>query len=271
MREKYGFNDFLDIITRLRGKDGCPWDQVQTHETLREAFLEEAYEVVDAINRKDTANLQEELGDVLLQIVFHADIEKDNQNFDMSDVIHGVSKKMIHRHPHIFGDAQADTPEAVLRNWDRIKKQEKGQNTQTEVLRAVPEALPALTKAKKVQKKAADVGFDFPTCSDAMEKALEEFGEFMEELKNDGKQERLEEEFGDILFSLVNVARFLNINPEFALTKAVKKFINRFEYVEESALSEGKQFSSMTLLELDLLWKDAKYALEAQQNSTSQE
>ena len=259
MEKKYGFTDFLNIIKLLRSENGCPWDKVQTHESLREAMLEEAYEVVEAINNKDIANLKEELGDVLLQLVFHADIERDAGNFNMDDVIDGISRKMILRHPHIFADAKADTPEDVLFNWDNIKKKEKGQKTQTAVLKAVPDALPALTKARKVQKKAADVGFDFACAQDTINKVEEEWHEFLD--AQNGTKEQMEEEFGDILFSLVNVARFLNINPEFALTKAVKKFINRFEYVEESTLSEGKQFSRMTLLELDLLWKDAKYAL----------
>ena len=256
MREKYSFEDFMGIIAQLRSATGCPWDKVQTHESLREAMLEEAYEVVEAIDRKDSKNLCEELGDVLLQVVFHADIEKDRGTFDMGDVIDGISRKMIYRHPHIFGTGHADTADEVLVNWEKLKKKEKKQRTQTEVLQSVPDALPALTKAGKVQKKAADVGFDFPEMADAMGKVYEECQELQEAIK--GENGNIEEELGDLLFSLVNIARFLKINPEFALTKATKKFINRFEYVEKSALSEGKNLSDMTLEELDLLWEKAK-------------
>ncbi len=256
MEKRYTFEDLQQIIRRLRGENGCPWDKVQTHESLREAMLEEAYEAVDAIEKKDNANLCEELGDVLLQVVFHAELAKEEGAFDMTDVTDGVCRKMIYRHPHIFGTAQADTPEAVLENWEALKKKEKNTKTQTEAMRKVPDALPALTRAKKVQKKAAEVGFDFYEAGGAMEKVLEECAELTAEFT--GNFEAQEEEFGDILFALVNVARFLKINPEFALTKATKKFINRFEYVENSALSEGKQLSEMTLEEMDLLWKKAK-------------
>ncbi len=254
---KYCFEDFLGIITRLRGEDGCPWDKVQTHESLKEALLEETYETIEAIEKKDSENLCEELGDVLLQVVFHADIERENGSFDMSDVIDGICRKMIYRHPHIFGTAQVQTTQEVLDNWEKLKKEEKKQTTQTEVLQSVPEALPALMRAKKVQKKASDVGFDFPETGDAMEKVFEECKELWEEIKCQGKG--IEEEFGDLLFSMVNISRFLEINPEFALTNATKKFINRFEYVEKSALSGGKSLSDMTLEELDLLWDKSKH------------
>lgn len=253
----YSFEDFLEIVARLRSEDGCPWDKVQTHESLREALLEEAYEAIEAIEKKDTKNLCEELGDILLQVVFHADIEKDAGNFDMTHVIDGICQKMIYRHPHIFGTAKASTPEEVLEQWEMLKKEEKKQKTQTEILKSVPEALPALMRAKKVQKKAADVGFDFPKTEDAMEKVFEECKELWDEIKCNGSG--VEEEFGDLLFSLVNISRFLKINPEFALTNAIKKFINRFEYVEKSALSEEKSLSDMTLEELDLLWDKSKY------------
>lgn len=262
VKKIYTFDDFVQIIATLRGENGCPWDKVQTHESLRQAMLEESYEVVDAIDKNDMENLKEELGDVLLQIVFHAGIEKDKNNFDINDVIHGICEKMIYRHPHIFGDANANTPEEVLENWEELKKKEKGQQTQTEVLKSIPDALPALTKAKKVQEKAANVGFDFPNLQEATKKVIEEWAELEDAIEKEEKgtdtKTHIEEEFGDLLFALVNIARFLSINPEFTLTKAIKKFINRFEYIEESAISKDKQLTELTLEEMDLLWEGAK-------------
>jgi len=254
--KKYTLEDLVAIIKRLRGEGGCPWDRVQTHESLREAMLEEAYEAVDAIERKDTENLKEELGDVLMQVVFHAEIEEETGTFTIEDVIEGICKKMIYRHPHVFGDTKADTADEVLVNWEALKKAEKQITTQSEAMKQIPAALPALTRAKKVQKKAASVGFDFYETGQAMEKVREEVEELTEAIEQGLGTE--EEEFGDILFAMVNISRFLKINPEFALTKATKKFINRFEYVENSALSEGKTLSEMTLEEMDLLWDEAK-------------
>lgn len=256
MKEKYNFEDLLNIIKVLRSENGCPWDKVQTHETLKEAMLEEAYEVVEAIDKKDTKNLCEELGDVLLQIVFHSQIEKENKQFDITDVVDGISKKMIHRHPHIFADAKAENEQEVLQNWEEIKKKEKAFQTQTEVLKAVPDALPALIKASKVQKKASDLKFDFETVFDALQKVKEEIKELEMELNEENGN--IEEEFGDILFSMVNISRFLKINPEFALTKSMKKFINRFEYVEKSALLKGKKLSELSPEQLDSIWEEAK-------------
>ena len=254
----YTLEDLKEIIKRLRSENGCAWDKIQTHKTLRESMLEEAYEVVDAIDKNDIQNLKEELGDVLLQVVFHAQIEAEQKNFDLSDVITAVSEKMINRHPHIFGTEKADTPEKVLQNWEQIKKKEKNYHTQTEIMKKIPDALPALTKAKKVQKKAGDVGFDFQNVQQALEKVKEELKELEETLSQ--SQERQEEELGDLLFSIVNVSRFLQLNPEFALTKAVKKFINRFECVEQNALMDKKSLSDMTLEELELFWLQAKHS-----------
>lgn len=259
MKKMYNIDDFRHIIKRLRGENGCPWDKVQTHETLRKDMLEEAYEAVEAIDRKDMENLKEELGDVLLQVVFHASIEEDAGHFTFDDVVQGVCEKMVYRHPHVFGNVTADTTEEVLVNWEELKKKEKNVNTQTQIMADVPMALPALTRAAKVQKKAAAVGFDFSNAMEAWGKVKEEVSELEVEMeKSDGN---IEEEFGDVLFAMVNVARFLQINPEFSLTKATKKFINRFEYIENSALSEGKQLSNMTLEEMDLLWEKAKKVL----------
>ena len=232
--------DLVRIIRILRSENGCPWDRVQTHASIRMDMLEEAYEAADAIDKKDMKNLCEELG----------------------DVIQGICEKMIYRHPHVFGSGKADTAEEVLINWEELKKKEKRQETQTEVMQSVPEALPALIRARKVQKKAADVGFDFPVTADAMRKVYEEVQELEQAVRENGE---IEEEFGDILFALVNISRFLKINPEFALTKAIKKFINRFEYIEKSALLEGKALSEMSLEEMDLLWDEAKIKLNPMQ------
>jgi len=252
----YSFEDFCNIIAQLRAENGCPWDREQTHESLRETTLEEAYEVVEAIDKKDLQNLKEELGDILLHIVFHAQIEQENGNFTIADVINGISRKMIYRHPHVFGQTEVENSEQVLKNWEELKKQEKGFQTQTQVLQSVPNALPALTKAKKVQKKAADVGFDFQNLQQVIDKTHEE----MEELETAiaSPNGNTEEELGDLLFSVVNIARFLHINPEFALTKAIKKFINRFECVESSANAKGKTISQVSFAELDSFWNAAK-------------
>jgi len=259
LEKEYALKDLVGIIAKLRGEGGCPWDKEQTHATLREAMLEESYEVVDAIDKNDMANLKEELGDVLLQVVFHAQIEQEKGSFSIEDVIGGICEKMIYRHPHVFGEGVADSVQEVLINWEELKKKEKKIETQTEVLKNVPMALPALTYAKKVQKKAADVGFDFENWQEAMEKVKEACAELEEAvLKQDGA---MEEEFGDFLFAMVNLSRFLKINPEFALTKAAKKFINRFEYVENSLISMEKRFVDMPLEELNFLWDKAKETL----------
>ena len=258
----YTFEDLKQIMKTLRAEDGCPWDRAQDHETLKKHLVEECAEVLEAIDSGDKENLCEELGDVLMQVVFHAEIETEQGGFTMGDVIQGICEKMIYRHPHVFGSGKADTAEEVLINWEELKKKEKRQETQTEVMQSVPEALPALIRARKVQKKAADVGFDFPVTADAMRKVYEEVQELEQAVRENGE---IEEEFGDILFALVNISRFLKINPEFALTKAIKKFINRFEYIEKSALLEGKALSEMSLEEMDLLWDEAKIKLNPMQ------
>lgn len=259
--KKYTLDDLVQVIRILRGENGCPWDRVQTHASIRQDMLEEAYEAADAIDKGNMENLCEELGDVLMQVVFHAEIEAEKGGFTIEDVIRGICEKMVYRHPHVFGngEVQADTAEQVLVNWEELKKKEKHTETQTEVMKNVPDALPALIRARKVQKKAADVGFDFPDALGAIQKVHEEIQELEESVKLENGTE--EEEFGDILFALVNISRFLKINPEFALTKAIKKFINRFEYIEKSALLQGKDLSSMTLEEMDLLWDEAKTKL----------
>ncbi|WP_317854293.1 nucleoside triphosphate pyrophosphohydrolase [Chakrabartyella piscis] len=256
MEQNRDVQDLVAVIKQLRGENGCPWDKVQTHESLREAMIEESYEVVDAINKKDMANLKEELGDVLLQVVFHSQLAEEVGTFTLEDVVEGICNKMIYRHPHVFGTVNVDTADEVLMNWESLKKKEKKIATQTQVMRGVPNALPALTRAQKVKKKAADVGFDFGTPEEIWAKVLEEMGEFQEAV--DKNMYTKEEEFGDILFAMVNIARVYKINPEFALTKATEKFINRFERIEEGLLFEGKQFTDCTKEDLYSRWDKAK-------------
>lgn len=264
----YTFEDFERIIARLRAKDGCPWDQVQTHASLRDGILEEAYEVVEGIDiyraTGDDSNLCEELGDVLMHVVMHARIAEEEGRFTMEDVIRGISEKMIRRHPHVFGTVKADTPEEVLENWDEIKQREKHEETITDGMKRVAKSLPANVRAAKVQKKAAKVGFDFDDYRQTAGKVEEELREVMEAAEK-GSPEDVSEEFGDLMFSVVNLSRFLDVNAENALTNATEKFINRFEYIEKSALLEGKALSEMSLEEMDLLWDEAKIKLNPMQ------
>ena len=255
---QYTLEDLKKIIACLRSEDGCPWDKVQTHQTLKEAMLEEAYEAVDAIEKNDIQNLKEELGDVLLQVVFHAQIEEEQGNFDLSDVITAISEKMITRHPHIFAKEKADTPQEVSQNWEQIKKKEKNYKTQSESMKNVADALPALVKAQKVQKKAKQAGFYFETIEQSIQNVQKQLQQFEQSFTKSQKCQQ--KEFGDLLFALVNVSIFLEINPEFALTKAVKKFINRFECVEQYALMDNRSLSDMTLEELELFWLQAKHS-----------
>lgn len=246
-----------EIVSILRGKNGCPWDKKQTHESLKENFIEEVYEVIDAICKEDMKNLEEELGDVLLQVVFHSQIAKEKGYFDLQDVIRGICEKLIYRHPHIFGNVDVKTSKEVLINWEKLKKIEKDMNTQTEVLKAVPNSLPALMRAYKVQKKAADIGFDWESIEDVIEKIKEEFYEFLE-VYSTSNPDKIVEELGDLLFSVVNGARFLKIQPEIALGKATEKFIHRFSYMEDEAKKQNKNLEEMSLEQMNQLWNQAK-------------
>lgn len=256
-KERYTFQDLLDIMTRLRAPDGCPWDREQDHKSLKRYLIEEAYEVLEAIDEERPDKLCDELGDLLLQVVFHAQIAKENGQFDMSDVAHGISAKMIHRHRHVFGDEEAQTSDDVLDIWEKIKKSEKGFDTQTQVLKDVPANMPALMRSFKVQQKAAQVGFDWDDVKDAMLKVKEEITE-LEEAYQKGDTARTEEELGDLLFAVVNVSRFMKVQPELALTATTNKFIRRFEYVETEASKQGRQLTEMSLKEMDALWDEAK-------------
>lgn len=257
MQRKMTMNEFVDIIRRLRAEDGCPWDREQTHESLRGCMLEEAYEVADAIDHKDALNLREELGDVLLQVVMHSVIAEEQGEFTISEVVGEVGEKMIRRHPHVFGEIKADTSSQVLANWEEIKKAEKKENTTSESILRVPKALPAAIRAEKVQKKAAKVGFDFADYEEAYKKVEEELLE-LEEARKTGNKCKIEEEFGDLLFSMINLSRFLQINAENSLTNATNKFINRFVSVESLALEKGRQLEDMTIDEMNDLWNCVK-------------
>ncbi|XZM55463.1 nucleoside triphosphate pyrophosphohydrolase [Clostridium perfringens] len=254
---KKDFQDLLDIIETLRNPGGCPWDREQTHESLKSALLEECYEVIDAIENEDEDALIEELGDVLLQVVFHASIGKEDGYFDIMDVIGGISNKMINRHPHVFGNEKANTSEQVLVNWDEIKKEEKGIKTLTEEMQNIAKSLPATTRAYKVQKKAKKVGFDWDDVNCAMDKVKEELNE-IKEVYNCEDKSIIEGEVGDLLFACINVARFLEVDGELALDKTIKKFIKRFSYIENKAIKNNKNLKDMTLEEMDKLWEEAK-------------
>jgi tetrapyrrole methylase family protein/MazG family protein len=255
--KKYTMNNLLKIMEKLRGKNGCPWDAQQTHESLMPHLIEETYEVLEALELKDNVLLEEELGDLLLQIVFHTLLASETGDFDMGDVISGICKKLIHRHPHVFGEAKIDSASDVLKNWEEIKNQEKEVKTYTDALRRIPKHLPALMKSDKVQRKAANIGFDWDTVEEAIEKVREEFAEFLEVYQTN-QTERITEEIGDLIFAMVNVARFLNIHPELAVNQTIEKFIDRFQFMETMANHKGVDLKEMTLKEMDALWEKAK-------------
>ena len=254
-KKEYNFDDLCMIMELLRSEGGCPWDMEQTHESIRKDLIEETYEVIEAIDTSDPYLLREELGDLLLQVVFHVRIEEEQGTFHMPDVLTEICAKLIHRHPHIFGDVIAETSEKVLSNWDMIKNEEKQRETVTSRLRSVPPSLPALMKAAKVGKRASC--FDFPDAISAFEKIKEESDEIAEILNTDNK-ERLEEEIGDLLFSVANFARKCGIDGELALYKATKKFVDRFEIIENEAIKNDKNVEKMSQKELDELWEAKK-------------
>lgn len=259
-KDVYGIDDLLLIMRCLRSEGGCPWDREQTHESIKKNLIEETYEVIEAINRQDRALLCEELGDVLMQVVFHAQMEAETGAFTFEDVADGVCKKLIERHPHVFGEVRVSGSAEVLRNWDDIKKRSKGQTSQTETMQSVPRELPALMRAEKVQKKAAKVGFDWPEVSGAVDKLYEETAELSSAIEN-GSEEEMAEEFGDLLFSAVNVSRFIGCDAEEALTAATDKFMRRFARVEETARGRGLKLEELSVSEMDALWDEAKHDL----------
>ncbi len=252
--KKYTFDDLLKIMKILRSENGCPWDRAQDHQSIKYALLEEACEAMESLDKKGYDAFADELGDVLLQVVFHSQIGDENGTFNIDDVLYYVCNKLITRHTHIFGNDKSDSSDNALDIWEKNKKAEKGLKSQAEIMRDVCLYLPQLIRAEKVQKKAAKVGFDWENVDGAFDKLKEE----IEELENANSQENIEEEFGDLLFSCVNVARFLKVNPEEALKRATDKFINRFEKVENSAKAIGKNLEDMTLAEMDEIWDEVK-------------
>jgi XTP/dITP diphosphohydrolase len=246
------FDRLLTIMDELRAQ--CPWDKKQTMQTLRHLTIEETYELGDAILDADLKEVKNELGDLLLHIVFYAKIGSETNDFDMADVITSICDKLVHRHPHIYGDVVVANEEEVKKNWENLKLKEGKKS----VLEGVPAGLPSIVKANRIQDKVSGVGFDWEQPEQVFEKLQEELGELQEEITH-GSQDRIEEEFGDVLFSMVNYARFLNINPENALERTNKKFIKRFQYLESKAKEAGKSLKEMTLSEMDVHWNEAKY------------
>ena len=245
------FNRLLDIMDDLREK--CPWDKKQTLESLRHLTIEEVYELGDAILDNDLEELKKELGDVLLHIVFYAKIGSEKKAFDIADIANAISDKLIDRHPHIYSDVSVENEEEVKQNWEKLKLKEGKKS----VLEGVPRSLPALVKANRIQDKVAGVGFDWEEPHQVWEKVQEELNELNEEIKN-GNQDDIEKEFGDVLFSMINYARFIKVNPENALERTNKKFINRFQYLEQKAKEAGKELSDMSLAEMDVFWNESK-------------
>lgn len=250
--KKDAFERLLMIMDDLRTK--CPWDKKQTLESLRYLTIEETYELSDAILKKDMNEMKGELGDIILHMVFYAKIASETNEFDIKDVLHAICDKLVHRHPHIYGDVKAETEEEVKRNWEQLKLKEGKKS----VLQGVPVSLPAMVKANRIQEKARGVGFDWESPEQVWEKVQEELEELNAEVDAQSAQEKIEEEMGDVLFSMINYARFIGVNPEDALEKTNRKFIKRFQYLEEKAKEANRQLADMTLAEMDVFWEEAK-------------
>ncbi|GFO61258.1 nucleoside triphosphate pyrophosphohydrolase [Geomonas silvestris] len=254
--EQGRFDRLMEIMRKLRAPGGCPWDAEQTHGSLKRYLLEEAYEVIETIDADDDAHLKEELGDLLLQPVFHAAIAEERGAFTMDEVLDAINDKLVRRHPHVFGEAVIESSEAQIANWEKIKKGEKGDERKT-ALSGIPPALPALMQAQKITEKAARVGFDWEHTDQVFAKVMEELHEF-EEAMLSGSQEEMESELGDLLFAIVNLGRFLSIDPEEALRKTIRRFTGRFGYVEQTLHERGTTLQASTLAEMDALWDEAK-------------
>ena len=254
-KENYGVSDLVTLVEVLRSKEGCPWDREQDHKSIRKDLIEETYEVIEAIDTDNSELLLEELGDLLLQIVFHTQIEREAGGFNIDDVADGICSKLIHRHPHVFADVEADTSDKVLTNWEKIKSEEKQRVTVTDKLRAIPPMLPALMRAEKVGKKASC--FDFPDADSVMVKVREELSE-LEEAVDKGDNVNIEEEMGDLLLTLTSLCRKLKIDPERSLFNATEKFIDRFDAVEKQVISEGYDINELKTEQLDAIWDKNK-------------
>ncbi len=253
MEEKLkSFERLLRIMDDLRS--GCPWDKEQTLDSLRHLTIEEVYELSDAILEKDLDEIKKELGDLMLHIVFYAKIGSEKGAFDIKDVLDNISDKLVHRHPHIYGEVEVSGPDEVKNNWEKLKLEEG----KTSVLEGVPKSMPPLVKAYRIQEKVAGFGFEWEHTHQVWDKVTEEMNELKHEVETNGSKERMEDEFGDLLFALVNYARFIKVNPEDALERTNKKFIRRFQYIETEAAKEGKKLENMTLEEMDAYWNVAK-------------
>ena len=257
----YDFYDLLNIVSILRAPGGCPWDREQTHKSIRSNFLEETYEAVEAIDTEDSALLREELGDVLLQVALHCEMEKEQNAFDMNDVVNDLCHKLITRHPHVFGGKTAENAEEALSSWDAVKMQTKSQKTRAEAMESVSKALPSLMRSEKVQRKASKSGFDYETVYGAMNKLNEECTELGIAIEHGNDQNRYEE-IGDVLFSVVNVSRFLGVDSEHALADSCQKFIDRFSMAESLANERGLEMKTASIAELDSLWDEVKIKLK---------
>ena len=256
-KDTYDINDLIHIMRILRAPDGCPWDRVQTHESIRQNFIEETYEAVEAIDKGDSPLLKEELGDVLMQVIFHSLMEEEAGRFDFNDVCNDVCQKLIIRHPHVFGNIEADTPQEVLKNWDAIKMRTKSQKSNADSVDDVARSLPALMRAQKVQKRSAKSGMDFRSAEEAAVKVPEEQRELFAAIDS-GDQAKIEEELGDLLFSVVNIARFAGVDAEQALTRSTDKFAKRFRAVEALAKERGIDMKNAPDSLIDSLWEEIK-------------
>ena len=258
MKNKGEFDKLVEVMDRLRAEDGCPWDREQTHASLKPFLLEEAYEVLEAIDLQDDEELCSELGDLLLQVVFHAQIAREEDRFCAADVCRAIVDKLVRRHPHVFGDGRADSSDQVLANWEEIKREERSSRGEpASILDGVPRHLPALLRAQRLQAKAARVGFDWPHIDGPLDKVEEEFAE-LRQAWNRGDGEEVEEEFGDLLFALVNTGRFLDLCPEDALRRAADKFESRFRAVETVLKEQKKDINEVSLKEMDRIWDQVK-------------
>lgn len=265
-KQRYDIADLIEIVRLLRGPGGCPWDREQNHRSIRKDLIEETYELAEAIDMDSVSMLREELGDLLLQVVLHAQMEAEKGSFSFSDVCNEICQKLIVRHPHVFGDVQADSTSEVLKNWDAIKQQTKGQTTAAETLQSVPRTLPALMRAAKVQHRAAKVGFGYPDTAAAFADLASEVKELDAELQPRAI-EAAGEELGDVLFAAVNVARHLGKDPEQLLCASTEKFISRFSKAEQLAKEQGKILSECTAQQLDVCWRQAKDKLKQEQQA----
>ncbi len=257
IKDRYDIDDLIQLVTVLRAPGGCPWDREQTHQSIKKNFIEETYEVVEAINKDDAESLKEELGDILLQVALHAEMEHERGSFDFNDVANDICQKLVIRHPHVFGDVVANNEKEALDSWDAIKLKTKGMKKQSESMLKVPREFPALMRAQKIQSKAAKAGFDWNSVDGAFLKLFEEINELKDALKK-GSQSSVEDEFGDVLFSCVNIARFIDVDSEEALTSATDKFMNRYVLVEKLAEEKGVDMKNSLIDELDVLWDEAK-------------